>query len=312
MNNRLKGYILGIIAAASYGTNPLFAIPLYDAGLGPDSVLFLRYLVALPILALMILMRGRSFRVTRRQLVTLVILGLLVAVSSLTLFMSYNYMDVGIASTILFIYPILVAVIMAAVYKEKASWMTIMCIALATVGIGMLMGDPGGGFVSLAGTVLVIISALTYAIYIVAVNKTSLSRVATLTVTFYVLLFGVGLFLVRLLAAGEALFPSLPDWRLWGCVVGLAVFPTALSFGCTNGAIQSIGSTPTAILGAFEPVTAVIIGVCAFGEVLTPRILAGLVLIIVAVILVIAGPGIAAPLTHVRKMFPRIRRRRRK
>lgn len=310
MKNSIKGYALGIIAAASYGTNPLFAIPLYGAGLTPDSVLFLRYLVALPVVAAMILLRGRGFRVTRRELLTLVVLGLLVAVSSLTLFMSYNYMDVGIASTILFVYPIMVAVIMAAVYKEKAGWMTIVCIALATVGIGLLMGNPDGGFVSITGTILVVASALTYAVYIVAVNKTSLAKVATLTVTFYVLLFGLSLFLVRLLASGQPLFPTLPDWKLWGCVAGLAIFPTALSFGCTNGAIQSIGSTPTAILGAFEPVTAVIIGVFAFGEVLTPHIICGLVMIIVAVILVIAGPGIATPLTHVRKMFPRLRRRR--
>lgn len=310
MKNSIKGYALGIIAAASYGTNPLFAIPLYGAGLTPDSVLFLRYLVALPVVAAMILLRGRGFRVTRHELLTLVVLGLLVAVSSLTLFMSYNYMDVGIASTILFVYPIMVAVIMAAVYKEKAGWMTIVCIALATVGIGLLMGNPDGGFVSITGTILVVASALTYAVYIVAVNKTSLAKVATLTVTFYVLLFGLSLFLVRLLASGQPLFPTLPDWKLWGCVAGLAIFPTALSFGCTNGAIQSIGSTPTAILGAFEPVTAVIIGVFAFGEVLTPRIICGLVMIIVAVILVIAGPGIATPLTHVRKMFPRLRRRR--
>lgn len=310
MKNSIKGYALGIIAAASYGTNPLFAIPLYGAGLTPDSVLFLRYLVALPVVAAMILLRGRGFRVTRRELLTLVVLGLLVAVSSLTLFMSYNYMDVGIASTILFVYPIMVAVIMAAVYKEKAGWMTIVCIALATVGIGLLMGNPDGGFVSITGTILVVASALTYAVYIVAVNKTSLAKVATLTVTFYVLLFGLSLFLVRLLASGQPLFPTLPDWKLWGCVAGLAIFPTALSFGCTNGAIQSIGSTPTAILGAFEPVTAVIIGVFAFGEVLTPRIICGLVMIIVAVILVIVGPGIATPLTHVRKMFPRLRRRR--
>ncbi len=310
MKNSIKGYALGIIAAASYGTNPLFAIPLYGAGLTPDSVLFLRYLVALPVVAAMILLRGRGFRVTRRELLTLVVLGLLVAVSSLTLFMSYNYMDVGIASTILFVYPIMVAVIMAAVYKEKAGWMTIVCIALATVGIGLLMGNPDGGFVSITGTILVVASALTYAVYIVAVNKTSLAKVATLTVTFYVLLFGLSLFLVRLLASGQPLFPTLPDWKLWGCVAGLAIFPTALSFGCTNGAIQSIGSTPTAILGAFEPVTAVIIGGFAFGEVLTPRIICGLVMIIVAVILVIAGPGIATPLTHVRKMFPRLRRRR--
>ncbi len=310
MKNNIKGYALGVIAAASYGTNPLFAIPLYEAGLTPDSVLFLRYLVALPVVAAMILLRGRGFSVSRRQLLTLVVLGLLVALSSLTLFMSYNYMDVGIASTILFVYPIMVAVIMAAFYREKTGWMTIFCIALATVGIGLLMRNPGGGFVSVTGTLLVTASALTYAIYIVAVNKTSLARVATLTVTFYALLFGLSLFLVRLLAAGEHLFPVLPDWRLWGCVAGLAIFPPALSFGCTNGAIQAIGSTPTAILGAFEPVTAVVIGVFAFGEMVTPRVFCGLMLIMVAVILVIAGPGISGPLIRVRKMFPRLRRRR--
>ncbi len=300
MKNNIKGYALGVIAAASYGTNPLFAIPLYEAGLTPDSVLFLRYLVALPVVAAMILLRGRGFSVSRRQLLTLVVLGLLVALSSLTLFMSYNYMDVGIASTILFVYPIMVAVIMAAFYREKTGWMTIFCIALATVGIGLLMRNPGGGFVSVTGTLLVTASALTYAIYIVAVNKTSLARVATLTVTFYALLFGLSLFLVRLLAAGEHLFPVLPDWRLWGCVAGLAIFPTALSFGCTNAAI----------LGAFEPVTAVVIGVFAFGEMVTPRVFCGLMLIMVAVILVIAGPGISGPLIRVRKMFPRLRRRR--
>lgn len=307
MNNRLKGYFLGIIAAASYGTNPLFAVPLYRAGLSPDSVLFLRYLVAIPVVAAMILLRGRGFHISLREMFTLVIMGMLIAISSLSLFMSYNHMDVGIASTILFVYPILVAVIMSTLYNERTSLMTILCIILATAGIGLLMGNSGGGTISITGTLLVILSALTYAVYIVAVNKTSLSKIATLTVTFYVLFFGMFLFMGRLLYYGEPLFPSLPDWRLWGCVSGLAVFPTALSFCCTNGAIQAIGSTPTAILGAFEPVTAVIIGVCVFGETLTPRILVGLLLIIIAVILVIAGRGISAPLTHVRKMFPRLR-----
>lgn len=310
MNNRFKGYLLGVIAAASYGTNPLFAIPLYKAGLGPDSVLFLRYLVAIPVMAAMILLRGRGFGVTLKQMFTLVALGVLMAISSLSLFSSYNYMDVGIASTILFVYPIMVAVIMAGVYKEKTSKMTVLCIVLATLGIGLLMGNHDGGMVSITGTLFVIASALTYAIYIVAINKTSLSKVATLTVTFYVLIFGLTIFMIRLLVKGEPLFPSLPDWRLWGCVAGLAFFPTAISFCCTNGAIQAIGSTQTAILGAFEPVTAVIIGVFAFGEIITPRIMTGLLLVIIAVILVIAGPGIATPLTHVRKLFPRLRLRR--
>ena len=214
---RLKGYLLGIIAAASYGTNPLFALPLYQAGMSPDGVLFLRYMMALPVLALMIVLRGQTFRITWRQCLILVIMGMLVAVSSLTLFCSYNYMDVGIASTILFVYPIMVAVIMAAVFHEHISPVTILCIGIATAGIAMLMKAPDGSMVSLAGVVLAVLSALTYAVYIVAVNKTSLVRVATLTITFYVLLFGVSLFAVRLQMAGGPLIPHLPDWRRGTC-----------------------------------------------------------------------------------------------
>ena len=113
MNNKVIGYLLGAVAAASYGTNPLFALPLYAKGFSPDSVLFFRYLFALPILAFMLKWRGHSFRISRADLVPLVILGLIFALSSLSLFLSYNYMDAGIASTILFVYPIMVAVIMA-------------------------------------------------------------------------------------------------------------------------------------------------------------------------------------------------------
>jgi uncharacterized membrane protein len=127
MNQKTKGYILGTIAAATYGMNPLFALPLYKDGMNPESVLFFRYLLAIPILAVMIHARGRSFRVNRKETLTLIVMGLLVAVSSLTLFQSYNFMEAGIASTILFVYPIMVAVIMALAFKEKISLQTGIC-----------------------------------------------------------------------------------------------------------------------------------------------------------------------------------------
>ena len=90
MNAKAKGYILGSIAAASYGMNPLFALPLYKAGMDPDSVLFFRYLFAIPLLGIMIKARGRSFKIQRKETFPLIIMGLLVALSSLTLFLSYN------------------------------------------------------------------------------------------------------------------------------------------------------------------------------------------------------------------------------
>ena len=308
MNAKAKGYILGSIAAASYGMNPLFALPLYKAGMDPDSVLFFRYLFAIPLLGIMIKARGRSFKIQRKETFPLIIMGLLVALSSLTLFLSYNYMAAGIASTLLFVYPIMVALIMAMVFKEKLALQTIVCMLLALGGIGLLYKSEDGSTLSLIGTLLVFASSLSYAIYIVGINQTSLKNVATLKVTFYVLLFGLSLFVARLLYSGVLNTPD--QWYLWANLLALAVFPTAISFLCTTGAIQYIGSTPTAILGALEPVTAIFFGIAVFGESLTVRESFGLVMIIVAVTLVIAGGNITSQLVRFRKLFPRLPIRR--
>ena len=304
MNAKAKGYILGSIAAASYGMNPLFALPLYKAGMDPDSVLFFIYLFAIPLLGIMIKARGRSFKIQRKETFPLIIMGLLVALSSLTLFLSYNYMAAGIASTLLFVYPIMVALIMAMVFKEKLALQTIVCMLLALGGIGLLYKSEDGSTLSLIGTLLVFASSLSYAIYIVGINQTSLKNVATLKVTFYVLLFGLSLFVARLLYSGVLNTPD--QWYLWANLLALAVFPTAISFLCTTGAIQYIGSTPTAILGALEPVTAIFFGIAVFGESLTVRESFGLVMIIVAVTFVIAGGNITSQLVRFRKLFPRL------
>ena len=304
MNEKAKGYILAVIAAATYGMNPLFALPLYVDGMNPDSVLFFRYLFAIPLVGAMIKGRGRDFKIHRTDILPLVVLGVLMAASSLTLFEAYNYMDAGIASTILFIYPILVALIMAAVYKEKVTMQTALCILLALSGIAMLYQGGDGVTLSLTGTLLVFASALSYAIYIVGVNRPSLKEMATLKVTFYVLLFGVSLFVVRLWMSHDLTLPT--RWWLWGNLVALAVFPTAISFLCTTSAIQRIGSTPTAILGALEPVTAIFFGITVFGERLTARDCMGITLILVAVTVVVAGGSITHQLVRFRKMFPRL------
>ena len=186
-------------------------------------------------------------------------------------------MEVGIASTLLFVYPIMVALIMALVFKEKLTLQTVFCILLALSGIGLLYKSGDGTTLSLTGVLLVMASALSYAIYIIGVNQSTLKNVATLPLTFYILLFGVSLF-----------------------------FPTAISFLCTTSAVQYIGSTPTAILGALEPVTAVFFGVAVFGETLTPRIGCGILLIILAVTIIIAGSNITSHLIRFRKLFPRL------
>ena len=304
MNLKAKGYVLGAIAATTYGMNPLFALPLYKAGMNPDSVLFFRYLCAIPIMAMMIKARGRSFKLKRNEVLPLIVMGLMMALSSLTLFLSYNYMDAGIASTILFVYPIMVAVIMALFFKEKLTKATVCCLALAIYGITLLYHGDGDETLSLVGVGLAMVSALTYAIYIVGANRSVLKDIPTVTMTFYILLFGLSLFFVRLDFGRALLVPD--QWYLWGNIVALAALPTALSFLCTTQAIQYIGSTPTAILGALEPLTAVFFGVLVFGEELTPRLCYGIILILLAVTLVIAGGNISHHLVRFRKLFPKL------
>ena len=308
MNPKAKGYLLGAVAAAAYGMNPLFALPLYADGMNPDSVLFFRYLFAIPVLGLMLKARGRGLRVGKGEPGLLVLFGIVFALSSLTLFQSYGHMDAGIASTLLFVYPILVAVIMAVFFRERLSAVTVLCILTAVSGIGLLYRGTDGATLSPTGTLLVMGSALSYAVYIVGINQTRLKDVPTLRVTFYVLLSGLSVFVVRLLFGGEGL--TLPGkWYLWGNLVALGLFPTAVSLLCTTSAIQYIGSTRTAILGALEPVTALFFGMTVFGERLTPRDLAGVVLVLGAVGCVVAGGPVGHALVRLRKMFPRLNRR---
>ena len=287
-NNKTKGFILGAIAAASYGMNPLFTLPLYSAGMSVDTVLFYRYSLAVIVLGIMMKFQKQSFAIKRVDVLPLCIMGLLFAFSSLFLFMSYNYMDAGIASTILFVYPVLVAIIMAVVFKEKVSPITMFSIALAFVGISMLCKSPGGQTLSLVGITFVFLSSLSYAIYIVGVNRSSLKDMPIAKLTFYVLLFGLSVYVVRLQFCTE--LQVIPTPMLWINAVSLAVFPTVISLVTMTKAIHYIGSTPTAILGALEPVTALFFGVLVFGEQLTPRIILGMV--IIAVTLIIGGKSL--------------------
>ena len=306
MTNSFKGYSLGVIAAASYGTNPLFALPLLGAGIDAFSVLFLRYLFAIPMLALMMVVRGRGFGLRKRQVLPLVVLGLLMAFSSLTLYVSYAYIGAAIASTLLFIYPILVTVIMAVCFHERVTWLTVLCIVLATTGIGLLYRGDDGAVLNPYGLLLVFLSALSYAIYLVTVNRGELKEIPTLKLTLYVIIFGLFLFAFRFQISTFTILCDNP--LLWVSAFCMALFPTAVSLICTSSAIQKIGSTPVAILGAVEPVTAVAIAILIFNEQLTPRLAIGMLLVIISVTFIIAGGSITHHLLRVRKMFPKLRK----
>ena len=295
MNVKVKGISLGSIAAASYGLNPLFALPLYADGMTADSMLFYRYAFAIVMMGAMMLAQGKSLRLRRRQLLSVALMGTVFSASSLLLFLSYQYMDAGIASTILFAYPMIVAVIMWLMFGEHAGRLTWACIVMALTGIALLYRGKPDAPLSTVGIVLVLLSSLSYAIYIVGVNRSVLRKMDSTTLTFWALVFGLLLYVVRLtdidVEAARftfALQTPINPW-LWVNLVCLALFPTIISLVTMNMSIHYIGSTPAAILGALEPITALAIGVTVFGETLTPRIVVGVVLVLGAVTLLVAG-----------------------
>ena len=283
-----KGIICGILAAVCYGTNPFGALPLYEEGVNTASVLFYRFFMAVLMLAFMLIVQLKSFGVSKGELKVLGSLGMLFAASSITYYQSFHFMDAGIASTILFVYPVMVAVIMATFFREKVTASTVSSIILALVGIGLLYKGDVGVSLSTMGVLLVMVSSLTYAVYIVIVNQSSI-RMSSLKLTFYVLLICMLCLLAYSFTSPDLYLMLPPSPRAWFFACWLGLVPTVLSLVFMTIAVHEVGATPTAIMGALEPLTAVAIGVMVFDESLTFRLAVGIVLILSAVLLIVMG-----------------------
>ncbi len=283
---RFKGFAAGCLAAIFYGTNPLGTLPLYADGITSGNVLFYRYGISVAIFAAWLIARGESLKIRWGHAIKLAILGTLMAMSSVTLYVSFHYMNAGVASTILFSYPIMTAVLMVMFFHERVTWRTTIAIVLALSGIALLYhgGGEGGTVLSTTGMLLVLLSSLLYALYIVYVSQFKMTM-SSEKFTFWVVFFGWLAVMVYMAFTREA--PQLLHGTEWIWGFQLALLPTVLSLFFINIAIKSIGSTPTAIMGALEPMTAVVISCTLFGEEFTPRLAVGIVLILSAVTLII-------------------------
>ena len=287
MTRPTTGILHGAIAAASYGTNPLFALPMFARGIGVNSVLFYRYAIAVAIYFLWLkFVKKTSLKITGKEAVWLIVFGLLFSLSSLTLFEAFRYIEAGIACTILFIYPLLVAIIMTLFFHEKITKTVVFSIILTFSGISLLYHGKPDSPLNIHGVGIVLLSALLYALYIVGVkNVKTIKHIKTDKLSFYVMLFGLLVYVYNLDFCTKLQIINTPF--LFLCTVGLALFPTIISLETLTIAIKLVGSTTTAILGALEPLTAIFFGVLLFHEQLTVRICIGVALILSGVFLII-------------------------
>jgi len=184
LSTQAKGYLYGLIAAVSYGVNPICAKILYRDGFNSNSVLFYRFLFGSILLASLMALQRKSFAITRREAGVLSLLGIVFAVSSLTYFLSFYYMSAGVAATLVFAYPVFTAILMALLFKERLKWPSLIAIVLTVGGIALLYKDDSGRPIALAGISLILVSALSYAFYIIIVNRSGIVM-SSVKLTFY-------------------------------------------------------------------------------------------------------------------------------
>lgn len=285
--NRKKiiGTVCGIGAAVCYGTNPLGALNLYKQGMQTNSVLFYRFGLAWLILAVVMLFRKETLRVSRKEFGTLTLLGVLFTISSLTLYLSFRHMAAGVASTILFTYPVMTAVIMALFFKERVTKRIVSAIVLSLAGVALLYWSDLGGRLSTVGVLLVLASALSYALYIIVVDRSPLPM-SSFKINFYVVLYcALGMVVYSLVSQQPLMLPQ--NGTSWFYVGWLAIVPAIMALVMMVYAAKYIGSTATAIIGALEPLTAVMIGVLVFGELFSMRLAIGIALILASVVVIV-------------------------
>ena len=292
LNDKVAGYISGMVSGATYGMIPLFSLPVLSEGLGFDSLLFYRYLMAAVVMAMIQLVRRRSLAISMRDVPLVLLLGGLFAFSSVFMFMAFDYMPTGLVSTMYFVYPVITAVMMSLLFRERMTWGRVLSLVLSLMGIGMLYVSDGEERMSFYGVLLTFAAALVYALYIVITNNSRIRTMPSSTLAFWSLAIGAVIFFVRA-DCGMAL-QAVPSARAWGLILLLAIVPTVVSCTALVMSIRYVGSTITSILGASEPVTAVLCGTLVFGEPMSWRILMGIVVIIVAVVVLVAGDEFVA------------------
>ena len=280
------GVAFAIISSATFGLIPLFSIPLLGRGLGSPTILSYRFMLAAMMMALIMLLRRRKFKLEFNKLGIVVILSVLYASTAILLIESYDYIPSGIATTIHFLYPLAVTLTMSWLFGERTSAATYIAVVVSLVGVGLLAwgNHTEGDFHR--GVMLALLTVVTYAAYIIGVMRSRASTIDSLVLTFYVLVIGALLFFLYALATTG--IEAVHHWSDWRDLIMLALVCTVLSDYTLVLAIKRIGSTMTSILGSMEPLTAVIVGVVYFGERFDSSSVAGLILIIAAVVLAIA------------------------
>lgn len=282
--DEVKGYLFVIASALIFGCMPLMAKFIYADGVNPLSLVLLRNLLSLPVLALFALLTRGSLKIPVRAVPTVSLVALMgCCVTPVLLFYSYQYISSGTATVFHFIYPAVVVLFGMFTIKQKRSWQNALCLFLCVLGV-VLFYDAGEG-VNLLGGTLALLSGVTYAVYILLLSAFRYKDcVAGFTFCFYVSAICSAVLLILALASGQLALPNTPlGFGL--CLLFALVLNVGAVLLFQKGTFL-IGGERASILSTLEPTTSVLVGIAVFHEPVSVRTLIGAVLVLAASVLI--------------------------
>jgi len=281
-NEKIKGIFYITIASIAFGVMPILAKLAYKGGANPISTLTLRFTFASIILYIYIKNKNLSLKLNKEQIKLILFLGVVgYSMTSILLFLAYNYIDVGIAGMILHTYPLMVMILSIVIYKEKFKMKKFLYLIITTIGV-FIMLDVNVGNVNNIGVILVLLSALCYAIYVIGASNEKLKNINSFVITFYISIISA------VVGSGTGVITSSFNSTInfYGIIsiLLIAFISTVVALMAFLRGVKLIGPTNSAIFGALEPIVSLVLGVIVLGEAISIKIIIGSVIIILAMI----------------------------
>ncbi len=280
MNTYSKGILFTFLSAVIFGFTPILVRISYNGGANGITIAFLRAYLALPFLYALVRRHGDSLGLSPKELKTVLMLGCVgSAATTLCLYISYNYISVGMATTLHFIYPLLVSIGCVLFLHQKLLSYQKTSLLLGCAGILLFMDFHSSG--SMMGVFLALLSGVCYAFHISYMSASGIQDMYFFKLSFYLcLVMGTvcGLFG---LATGNLALDMTKTACFFALMVSLLTSVGAISL--LQLGIRLTGPSTAAILSTLEPITSVVLGILILHEELSVLKLLGCVLILSSV-----------------------------
>lgn len=278
-----KGKLFLFLSAFLYGIMPLLSSLGYRGGLNGITLSFLRCFISLPLLFIMIKSDKKGLKLTRKQFKDILLLGTIGgAIPILLLYLSYEFIPIGLATTLHFVYPLIIVLAISIIEKKRLSRLTVCSVLLVTVGI--LMFADLKVDISKVGLILALLSGVLYSFYILYIDISKLYKIDNIVLTFYVMAIMSGIIFIFGVAVNGISFYFSPF--SWSMSVVISLLTTLGAMPLLQAGIRYEGATTAGIISAAEPITTMIAGTVFLGEYISVAQLLGGVLIIMGVLLV--------------------------